>query len=349
MSNAENSETAGAAGNSVASSGASAGTLLRQAREAAGLHIAALAVAMKVPVKKLEALESDRFDLLPDAVFARALAGSMCRTLKIDPNPILEKLPGTKKVSLTVEARAANEPFNKSTYSASNASSMKLGKTAVLIVLALLVGVALILFVPASEDAKPVGETAVEEVEPHFPLESSKQPVEEIVIPMQGSAQPGVAPLSQASAPVTPASAPATTPTVTTVPVPVVPAVPSTPTVPATPATKVSAPQQSTTTPNTTPSLPAPKQEAVSAPSAVSANHVVVFKVRGPSWIKVIDAKGGVQLERNLKEGEEVGAAGALPMMVVVGSANVTDVSVRGKPFDLSKITEGNVARFEVK
>ena len=37
-----------------------AGALLRAAREASGLHIAALAVAMKVPVKKLEALEADR-------------------------------------------------------------------------------------------------------------------------------------------------------------------------------------------------------------------------------------------------------------------------------------------------
>lgn len=36
-----------------------AGALLRQARESTGLHIAALAVAMKVPVKKLEALEAE--------------------------------------------------------------------------------------------------------------------------------------------------------------------------------------------------------------------------------------------------------------------------------------------------
>ena len=71
----------------------SAGALIRQARESVGLHIAALAVALKVPVKRLEALEADRFDLLPDAVFARALAGSVCRALKIDVAPILALLP----------------------------------------------------------------------------------------------------------------------------------------------------------------------------------------------------------------------------------------------------------------
>ena len=55
------------------------GALLREAREAQGLHIAALAAAIKVTQKKLELLEADRFDALPDATFARALAQTVCR------------------------------------------------------------------------------------------------------------------------------------------------------------------------------------------------------------------------------------------------------------------------------
>ena len=54
----------------VSDDGVTAGALLRQAREAAGLHVAALAVALKVPVRKLEALEDNRWDVLPDLVFA---------------------------------------------------------------------------------------------------------------------------------------------------------------------------------------------------------------------------------------------------------------------------------------
>ena len=76
-----------------------AGALLRSARQASGLHIAALAVTLKVPVKKLEALESDRLDLLADAVFVRALAASVCRTLKVDATPILALLPATSSPS----------------------------------------------------------------------------------------------------------------------------------------------------------------------------------------------------------------------------------------------------------
>ena len=71
----------------------SAGSLLRRAREAEGLHIAALAVVLKVPVKKIEALEADRLHELPDIVFARALASSVCRALKIASGPILALLP----------------------------------------------------------------------------------------------------------------------------------------------------------------------------------------------------------------------------------------------------------------
>jgi cytoskeleton protein RodZ len=284
----------------------------------------------------------------------------MCRTLKIDPHPILDKLPTTKKVSLTVEARAANAPFDKSTYSASDASSMKLGTTAVLIVLALLVGVALILLVPSTEDTQPAGETAVEEVVPHFPLESAKQPVEEVISPITGTVQSGVSPLTAASAPVATISAPAsklpaTSAAISTAPLPSTPVVTTVaptavpPVVPVVPASKVSSPQLPATTPTNAQPVPLPKQDAVSSPTAASGKQVVVFKVRGPSWVEVTDAKGVVQLRRNLNEGEEAGAAGTLPMVVVVGRADVTDVAVRGKPFDLSKLTVGNVARFEVK
>ena len=72
---------------------ASAGRLLREARERQGLHIAALAAAIKVTPKKLELLEADRFDALPDATFTRALAQTVCRALKIDSTPVLALLP----------------------------------------------------------------------------------------------------------------------------------------------------------------------------------------------------------------------------------------------------------------
>ena len=63
------------------------------ARTDVGLGVDALASAMRVPVAKLQALEDDRLDELPDAVFARALALAVCRQLKTDAAPVLALLP----------------------------------------------------------------------------------------------------------------------------------------------------------------------------------------------------------------------------------------------------------------
>jgi cytoskeleton protein RodZ len=71
-----------------------AGALLRQYREAFGLKADALALALRVSPAKLEALEADRLDELPDAMFARALTLAVCRQLKADAAPVLALLPG---------------------------------------------------------------------------------------------------------------------------------------------------------------------------------------------------------------------------------------------------------------
>lgn len=90
-----------------------AGALLRRARQAQGLHIAALAAAIKVVPRKLELLESDRIDQLPDATFTRALAQTVCRTLKIDPVPILALLPPPNGHRLEQVAEGLNMPFRE--------------------------------------------------------------------------------------------------------------------------------------------------------------------------------------------------------------------------------------------
>ena len=89
----------------------SPGEMLRTAREKQGLHIAALAAAIKVAPRKLDALEHDRWDELPDAVFVRALAQTVCRTLKIDAAPILQLLPRAGAVTLEPGGGYLNAPF----------------------------------------------------------------------------------------------------------------------------------------------------------------------------------------------------------------------------------------------
>jgi cytoskeleton protein RodZ len=91
----------------------SAGRLLREARERQGLHIAALAASIKVTQKKLELLEADRFDALPDATFARALALTVCRALKIDSDAVLRLLPPAGGYRLEQVGEGLNAPFRE--------------------------------------------------------------------------------------------------------------------------------------------------------------------------------------------------------------------------------------------
>jgi cytoskeleton protein RodZ len=80
-----------------------------------------------------------------------------------------------------------------------------------------------------------------------------------------------------------------------------------------------------------------------------STTGILVLKARGTSWVEVIDAGGVVQVRKNMVDGEVIGLSGGLPLSVVVGKVDTTEVQIRGKAFDLLPLTKDNVARFEVR
>lgn len=92
----------------------SAGVLIKAAREDAGLHIAALAAALKVPVRKLEALEANRWDELTDTTFARALASSVARHLKMDVVSVLAGVPSGNAAPLHISGGLGKAPSTHS-------------------------------------------------------------------------------------------------------------------------------------------------------------------------------------------------------------------------------------------
>ena len=92
--------------------GSSPGGMLRQLREAAGVDPALVASAMKVSLQKLDALENDRFDELPDLTFARGLASAICRAFGADPAPVLERMP-LAAPGLRAQGRPINQPFRQ--------------------------------------------------------------------------------------------------------------------------------------------------------------------------------------------------------------------------------------------
>jgi cytoskeleton protein RodZ len=306
---------------------ASAGTLLRQAREAAGLHIAALAVALKVPVKKLEALEADRLDLLPDAVFVRALAASVCRTLKIDAAQVLAQLPQTGKPNLGQQHAPINTPFRSPGDGPGPSLITQVSRPAVLAGLLLVLAALVLIFMPAAQRQESTPGTKA------------------------GAAGNETTPSSQAAAGASAGEAMARTellmgekPIDTARPAEVPePAVAAPPAPALTPQPQVAAKQVEPVP------VPAATLPAVVEPPPLAPKGIIVFKARGESWVEVTDAKGVVVVRRTLAAGEEVGATGALPLAAVVGRVDATQVQVRGKVFDLNPVSRDNVARFEVK
>ena len=315
--------TAEFAGQPAASDSLTAGAMLHSAREAAGLHVGALAVALKVPVRKLEAMEEDRWDELPDAVFVRALASSICRTLKIDPQPVLDRLPQNPGPRLIHVRDGLNTTFRSPGDGAAPTWLDQLTKPVALAVLALLLGaLALVLWPSMQQDGSPAATTsswlsiskwsqsaasAAARAEPAAVPES----VTDVVQPVAAAgAAPSPLPSAAASA----------SGRVTAVPAVLVPA-----------------------------SAAAVDRAPVADDPAALANGIIVFRTRNPSWVEVTDAKGVVAVRRMLGAGDAAGASGALPLQVVVGRVDATDVQVRGKPFDLRPVSRDNVARFEVK
>ena len=298
------------------------GALLRDAREAAGLHIAALAVALKVPVAKLEAVEADNFSALPDMVFVRALASSVCRTLKIDPQAVLALLPQGEGPRLSAGDVGLNAPVKGFAGRSSAAPFKGAGsRSFVWAVGLLLIGAALMMFLPRGLDADLSALLKQPETTTKIPMPTGNV-AQEISVAVGAeqrvpSAAPAPAPAAAAGVGVElPAGGSIKPAGIASHPIVL-------------PSVEASAPS--------------------SAPAADAPSGVLAFKARSESWIQVRDAAGALVLQRNLAPNELVSVSGVLPLAVVIGRADATEVFVRGKPYDIGPVSRENVARFEVK
>lgn len=289
-----------------------AGTLLRAAREAQGLHIAALAAAIKVTPRKLDALENNRWDELPDATFTRALALTVCRTLKIDARPVLALLPSAPARPLENVTGSLNAPF-RGGGSTSNGTALGAAvKPLVWSAVALLIAAVVVFFVPPhwlSADWGAGAEPAVSA--PLFPASSAALPAD---APAQATPVPEAVAAEPAASAAMPIAGIASGPA------------------PAGPAPAGSAPT------------------AIGPSAAVAATgDELQIQTSGESWIEVRDDNGRVVLSRLVAAGEQIsGLQGALPLRLLVGNAVVVRVSFRQKPVDLAPFTRDNVARLQL-
>ena len=298
-----------------------AGQVLKQARLKAGVHLAVISVALKVPVRQLEALEADQYLTDQSPVFVRGLASSVCRHLRIDVAPVLALLPQPDRYSAPlVPARQPDvAPVEMGMM---QSSSERFPKKAFWSALAMTLLIAGLIWLPG-----PSQWTWVDEVSKLLKLTNLTQ-----AVPAPEATTEG------ASKGTTAADAPSLG-AVTIVPFEPVPPV----------ATPPSAVPSSPVAQTNKPSVAQPDPVKVPLAASKTGAPEWVFTATAESWLEVRDGQNQVLWSGILKPGESSRLQAPLPVSVVVGRADALQVRFKGQAFDLTPHSKMNVARFEVK
>lgn len=303
-----------------------AGELLRQLREARGLDLEVLAAALKVPARKLELLEANRFAELPGMVFVRSLSQSVCRYLHTDARPVLELLPSSQSIDsvmLETVSRGLDEPFKEPITRTDPNSPIPEWLQPKVIAPALLLLAALGFWLA------PGGSPSVSTLDSDL-----------------SASMPSVSvPVSKAA----PASATQPSSGTTTVELTPPGLLPSQPQAASTSAAPGVAASGVAATPMTETVFSVPTEAVQASNSLSNVKGVAVLRTIAASWVEARDADGRTLVARMMMPGEVVGLDGAMPLRLKIGNVGGTQLSFRGQPIDLTPFTRENVARVELK
>ena len=282
--------------------------MLRAARQQQGLHIAALAAAMKVPPARLEALEAGRYHELVDTTFARALAQAMCRALRIDPVPVLALLPGSSPDALGRVDGGLNTPFRERGGRGLPADWAPWRHPVLWLVSLLLLAAAAFVLVPAGALRDP--------------------------------------PLPAVGAPVMPPDAPASA-VVGLVAAPAVDGAPNGSGAPAAAelvgAAALSAAAALPLVPGGSGLSPAAAGASALMSGAGDAAATVLVRARQDTWIQAVDANKQTLLARMVPAGETVALSPVMPLRVRIGNVAGTELLLRGQAVDLGAGKRDNI------
>ena len=296
----------------------SAGGMIRNARQAQGIDPASLAAMLKIPLRRIEALENGRHEELQGPTFERALAQAACRVLKIDPKPVLALLPQHERNTLDRVSEGINTPFRDGQISR-GFELPNLMRPAVLVIGVLVVLAVAMFFVPKDWLAGVTDRLA------SGPAASA---------PAELAAGSAALPAASSVAVVTTAAESPASSDVASAPAPAPVAAPAAPE-----AVSTAAAESATAAQGIDDVL-----AHVAAP-----NIPVQVTATADTWVEVVDAQGQSLLSRTVVAGESVGLDGALPMRVKIGNAGGTRLKLRGDNVDLAPWTHDNVARLELK
>ena len=330
--------------NSHVELGEGIGRRLRAARIDRGLDLEHIAAQLHLKPSLVDALEAGRYDALPGPVFVAGYIRNYARQVGLDPEPLgtayLSSAKQTEPDRLRSQARAPRRDGS--------------GVLMRLMTVVLVAGLAY-LFVQWWQNRAPtVPELAGEpptmlnpggpDATGHRAAPAVNQPsaprAESAALPGgaargHGAAQP---PLADRA---TVAATTADTPMSTTAAAPF-PEDSSTDSVPAQDADSLPAADASVATVE-------PEVAATDGPGQEIADEGdVVLEFRGPCWVDVRDSARSFSLTGEMSKGDRRILGGTPPYSLILGNASAVTVTVKGAPFDLTRVAKGNVARFKL-
>lgn len=344
------------------------GTILRRAREAKGLDVAAVAAMLHLSEFKVKALEADDFDSLPEPVFIRGYLKNYARIMEEQVAPVLDAyakfssepdLPEQKLVESDGEIKVNNNP--------------DLVKIITVVVVAALIVIPLIWWwsdleqlaedIVGFEDAvqselpvlsseaesekeiglsgpiplelseigdtnKPVIEEVAEEERVKATIETNSEVTATNELELPESQ---IKPLAIPQQPVVEEIKPEPMPIKKPEPEPK-------------PKTKPVKKKPVTTSASKSISIPVPKP----APKPAPVEQGVWFKFVESGWVKVRDAKNRVILIGEHNKGAIKKLGSVMPYRVVLGNSKAVKVEINGKLVDINGYSSGGVARFTI-
>ena len=342
--------------------------LLQEARLAKGMDIEPLAAILKIPARKIEALEAGALSGVGDLTFSRALAGSICRQLRIDAKPILAAWPTRDTLAREVPLNLPNDgAASAATALPPEATTGSGGRVVWAVLVLILVGIGMWLAVIELQRGSERREKAVGAAERLAPETGPGIANQLVISPVEGSSSDSGADDVKAAKPLL--AAPVKAAPVKAAPVKVAP-VTAAATATSPPATSASATSldasANVATPPLTPQPPVPTEVVPVAPtptvgtvpvqkrnqplsSADIGQHALVLSAVTESWVEVIGRSGTRVFTRLMSPGDYVVLGDEdLPYNVLVGNAVGVRVFSRGQPVDVQATARLNVSRFDV-
>lgn len=282
------------------------GAALATARQAHGLAVAEVAERLKFAPRQIEALESDRYDLLPGVAISRGMVRGYARLLGIDPDPLVAELES--RVDHTPQTVG---PIDMHVAIRDTKKGSRLYVVLSLIVLIAVGAVTLEWYVRGQRSAQTAVATPTVVV-PTAPVAAPAPVVEPpaVVVPAPEAAAPVDA--QAAAEPASGGEAAAVPPA----------------------ATPTAAP------------VPTGAAETPAPPPPVATGKVLQLRFSAPAWVEVRDGQGRVLMSRVNTADSETSLDGQPPFSVVIGKASAVALRYAGEPVDLSKYAHADVARF---